>query len=161
MTDVSDKLTTLLLNLKVIASIQKNERLSTRNGFQVQTSMFQGLYRWYNGENRTLNLNAVEHVFLEAVRLAHTLLDQRKTLQATPVDTILLENDQQLQNLQEGLNNALAGLACLAFTYTDSATAVARIYTMTTMVKNSLARIELKYNLLVGESDDQRCTKVS
>ena len=159
MTEATNTPESHLLKLRIIASLQKNDRLNTVNGFYVDTSIWQGLGRWYNGENRESNLNAVEAVLLDSIRLAHNLLDQRKTLLKTPTDVVLLQNDQQIQSIQREIENALGGLANLAFTYTDSTSAVARIYTITTMVKNSLARLELKYNL-VNNIDDSKSRRL-
>lgn len=137
---------TLLFHLNIIGSIQKNDRINTTNGFQVQKSPFQSFVRWYRNENRDTNLDAIRDLITDALKQCDVLLCVRDKLKTTtPVDKIkMLANEQSIDAIVKEIKFALSGLASLAFTYSTSSEVVARIYALNTTTNHALKRIEVR-----------------
>lgn len=121
----------LIYQLKIIASIKKNDRINTTNGLFIQNSFFQSIQRWYTGENRGDNLATLESIFDEALEYYGHLLQQIEVMEEESKQTKQTSQlKQQAESLKFELEQSLTGLSNLAFTYKAHADVVAKIYTL-------------------------------
>lgn len=120
----------LIYQLKIIASLKKNDRINTTNGLYIQNSIFQSIQRWYTGENRVVNLSTLESIFDEALEYYEHLLQQIKVLEEDSKRDKQCKLKQQAESLKFELEQSLTGLSNLAFTYKAHADVVAKIYTL-------------------------------
>lgn len=72
-----EKTDQVIINLKVIATLQDGERLCLRNqNFSVYSPGWaQALYRWMNGETRWVNMDDIKTVMNDAIRILGTYIN--------------------------------------------------------------------------------------
>ena len=98
----------LFTDLKVIGSVQANQRLATLGtGIRIDTTAMLGVWRTLYGENRTVNLQGVKR----ALTHANTLID-------LSTETPLTEDKRSfLHRIYVELENTVHGLENLKATY--------------------------------------------
>lgn len=128
----------LVYQLKIIASLKKNDRINTTNGLYIQNSVFQSVQRWYTGENRSVNLSTLESIFDEALEYYEHLLQQIEAMEEDSKRNKQCKLKQQAESLKFELEQSLTGLSNLAFTYKAHADVVAKIYTLSKHVSFQL-----------------------
>ena len=97
----------LIINLKVLSKLDKNNKLTTKEKFlNLQSSYMlpEALSRWWNGDNRDESLKFLDNLATKSIKL-------------------LKENDDLLQNIKE----SLIGLENLKDTYSKCTQTNARL----------------------------------
>jgi hypothetical protein len=97
----------LIINLKVLSKLDKNNKLTTKEKFlNLQSSYLlpEALSRWWNGDNRDESLKFLDNLATKSIKL-------------------LKENDDLLQNIKE----SLIGLENLKDTYSKCTQTNARL----------------------------------
>jgi len=140
-----------LHKLKVIASIQENDKVQTRGGIYITKAnlAFQGVLRWISKEDRASNIASIWSIFTKAVILCEGLLSERATITE---DASMLTNTQHLTRLRAEMRAAAIGVARLAVTYSEDAHICARISTICEALEDDLTRIDTLFGLTVGHT---------
>lgn len=122
----------------------------------------QGLRRWWDGDNRTLNIRMVRYVFLRAFALEEDFLITREHLLASCAPSsssipqpysrqmsILLEaNQQKIDRLKHAIETGIHGFCHLSVTYQEDPTALARIEQIVEMVEDRLILLRKNMDFL-------------
>ena len=98
----------IIINLKVIASIQPNDKLNTNGNYlnlETVNIIPQGVKRWWRGDGRD-----------ECIKLIDRIINEAK--------------DREEDDVQEALQGSLAGLENLKQTYSKCIQTTARIDTI-------------------------------
>jgi hypothetical protein len=121
----------ILLNLKIIGCIKKQDRL-TRNDTDVLeieiNDMFQGVRRWWHGRSRNETIGTIRRVIQASFQITDSTLDHERN-QIKPSGGFYEntssnvyfneENSNLLQRFVKEMNGAATGLDNLKFTYLD------------------------------------------
>ena len=130
----------LLVNLRVISSVQQHERLSSIDGEGVDVcrqGVFQGLRRWLRGEDRYCNLNSVELILKDAFDVINTFVGR-----AEVADEVHKADLNWLRRIRRGLRDAMSGLDSLKATYEGDLRTIARIDTFKESVHEHLEKLD-------------------
>ena len=143
----------LIINLKVVAGLQPNERLSVRNGaFEVQEyGYMQSVWRRLGGDTRWVNLNEVKRLIDDALRLlsvysAYAFQPVKPATATTSVaayPTPLPDNALAVvKTLTAELTAAAGGLDNLKTTYAGDSRMVANLDVILQKLRFDVARAE-------------------
>ena len=150
----------ILNNLKIIAQIRENEKLSTRYGVSINkpTETFLWAKRMYYGESRDQTLNFIDHTISKAFSKINTALEMRETIFEDEVKT----RDQLLKRLRntqriERFRNAIAIVKetvshKLRSTYESDATTTSRIDTLCDHIEDKLNEIDASIKFLADRA---------
>lgn len=115
----------LIINLKVLSKLDKNNKLTTKEKFlNLQSSYMlpEFLSRWWNGDNRDESLKFLDNLATKSIKF-------------------LKENDDLLQNIQE----SLVGLENLKDTYSKCTQTNARLDVIIEKINKGITEyLELK-----------------
>ena len=104
MSDENINVEDILVNLKIIAKIKQDEKMTIQNNILVVDTRFvQPLFRWYTANNRTDTLNFISTIVNQAIDSI-----QNSTVNHSIFDESILKQE---------LTNALIGLDNLSATY--------------------------------------------
>ena len=145
----------VLHQLRVLSNIRENDRVGTRRGIHLDRrddplSVVQGVQRWFRGEGRDANLDAIGQVFQRATDLCDALLGRRRQMRRRSgqdsrlLAVRLLENSQSLRRLQADLKAAIRGVGNLSITYGSDTHSKANISLMRDLATDRLERIQLQ-----------------
>jgi hypothetical protein len=134
----------ILLNLKIIARIQKYNKLYTNcddNTLQIDDTgtLLQGIYRWYNNENRFKTLNTIENIITEIFHIIKQILDNKLVVDDNNILTYNKSN--LLQHIHHELTNSLKGLENLKCTYTSDKIIESRIDLIISKIEMYITKI--------------------
>jgi hypothetical protein len=120
----------ILLNLKIIAGIQKyNKLLSSSNDnilkIDNNNTLYQGIFRWYYNETRIHTLEIIEKLIDDIFNIINQVIGGKLTIDKNNILTY--NNSNLIQQLCLELTNALTGLENLKFTYSTDQTIEARL----------------------------------
>ena len=142
----------LIINLKVIAGLQPNERLSVRNGaFEVQEyGYMQAVWRRLGGDTRWVNLNEIKRLVDDALRLlsvystyAFQPAKLTTTTSVAAYPTPLPDNALAVvKTLTSELTAAARGLDNLKTTYVGDSRMVANLDVILQKLRFDVARAE-------------------
>lgn len=142
----------LIINLKVIAGLQPNERLSVRNGaFEVQEyGYMQSVWRRLGGDTRWVNLNEIKRLIDDALRLlsvysayAFQPAKPATTTSVAAYPTPLPDNALAVvKTLTSELTAAASGLDNLKTTYAGDSRMVANLDVILQKLRFDVARAE-------------------
>jgi hypothetical protein len=141
----------LIINLKVIAGLQPNERLSVRNGaFEVQEyGYMQSVWRRLGGDTRWVNLNEIKRLIDDALRLlsvysAYAFQPAKPaTTSVAAYPTPLPDNALAVvKTLTSELTAAASGLDNLKTTYAGDSRMVANLDVILQKLRFDVARAE-------------------
>ena len=106
----------IIINLKVIAAIQANDKINTSDNYlnlESKNLLPQSIKRWWRGDDRNESLSRLDEIITEAL---------------TKNDPIMIDN---IKNTITGLNN-------LKNTYSKCIQTVARINTIIEKINNTI-----------------------
>jgi hypothetical protein len=129
----------ILQSLQILASVRKYDRLSTNNGFHVESPQrFLGVTRWFNAENRHTNIYAVQHILEDGFQMCEQLVTQ---LVENKSDIRQFINQKKLSRLYDAHLLAHQGIKNLQVTYESDRQAVAKIKIILTLINDRLSSI--------------------
>lgn len=140
-----DKTDRVIINLKVIAMLQDGQRLCIRNNqFSVwEPGWTQALLRWGMGENRWVNVEEVQGVMHDALRLLGTYMNLVNNCTAAvpsvPVPTPATSLNF-VATLARDLEQATTGLQSLRRTYAGDPLMVATLDVLVERTTNEIAK---------------------
>ena len=147
----------ILLNLKIIGCIKKQDRLSKNKEdvLEIETNdIFQGARRWWNGRSRNDTLSTIRRVIQAAFHITDQTIDHEHE-HVKPTGGFYCnrsnnvyfneENSNLLQRFIKEMNGAARGLDNLQATYTDDT----RISSEIEILKEQLALRIKKINSLL------------
>lgn len=124
----------LLLSLQVVGSLQKNEKLTEKNGLpSIDDRYLQGIFRWYTGDNRLKAASRISELVEDTQKRVQALLDEEFTANTT-IQTSLTAQDkkrlsEECEDRRRSINRytiavarAKCGIENLRDTYTDNFT---------------------------------------
>lgn len=124
MSDENINVEDILVNLKIIAKIKQDEKMTIQNNILVVDTRFaQPLFRWYTANNRTDTLNFISTIVNQAIDSI-----QNSTVNHSIFDESILKQE---------LTNALIGLDNLSATYKLDNLIKSRIELLQTKIKQS------------------------
>ena len=124
MSDENINVEDILVNLKIIAKIKQDEKMTIQNNILVVDTRFaQPLLRWYTANNRTDTLNFISTIVNQAIDSI-----QNSTVNHSIFDESILKQE---------LTNALIGLDNLSATYKLDNLIKSRIELLQTKIKQS------------------------
>lgn len=142
----------LIINLKVIAGLQPNDRLSVRNGaFEVQEyGYMQSVWRRLGGDTRWVNLNEIKRLIDDALRLLSVYSTYAFQPATKPVATSVSAYPAPLpdnavavvKTLTAELTAAASGLDNLKTTYAGDSRMVANLDVILQKLRFDVARAE-------------------
>jgi hypothetical protein len=140
----------LLHSLKVLATVQENDRIQTRNGIHVAAAnqYFSFLHRWLFAESRQTNLVTIKSIFDQSFLHCQKICEELKALkELTEVESesYCLEPHQILLRLQMEIRNALKGLKKLKTTYINDSHSSATISLIEDTVLDKLDLIRAEF----------------
>ena len=106
----------IIINLKVIAAIQPNDKINTSDNFlnlETKNLLPQSIKRWWRGDDRNESLSRLDEIITEAL---------------TKNDPIIIQN----------ITNTITGLNNLKNTYSKCIQTVARINTIIEKINSTL-----------------------
>lgn len=152
--------TEILNNLRIIAQVRENEKLSTRYGVSISkpTESFLWAKRMYYGESRDQTLEFINHTVSKAFEKINSALELRETIFEEEVKT----RDQLLKRLRntqriERFRNAISALKetisrKLRSTYETDATTISKIDTLCEHIEDKLNEIDASIKFLSDRS---------
>ena len=125
----------LLVKLKVIASLDHQERLcTTRSDIETLPNTFlSGIYRWWLGENRTQNLHVVGRILSTAFTEINAFIAYSRTSSCDMNSPKYITDQRFITRLEQEIRSARKGLDLLRITYQTAGhatTTTARIEAM-------------------------------
>lgn len=121
----------ILLNLKIIGCIKKQDRLARNDTdvLEIETNdVFQGVRRWWNGRSRHETLGTIRRVIQASFQITDSTLDYERQ-QVKPSGGFYTnmssnvyfneENSNLLQRFIKEMNGAMVGLDNLKYTYNE------------------------------------------
>ena len=132
----------VLEDLKILASVKQNERISTQYGLRIEShaDVTQSIRRWIYGENRILNINTVSNIFERSFILFD---DLSKNIQD---ENELNNNINQhikriIHRLYNNIVNAKNGMVNLKVTYEQDKSIVSKIDSLNEKVDDYLLSV--------------------
>ena len=133
----------IFVNLTLIARIDVGNKLVRYDKYvNIDTSYFQSITRWFNGQNRSDNLKFTSAVLLKAFEYSDNLTRQKDD-----------ESRHNLIRLNTSLTNVINGLSNLSQTYYYDKLAQSEIEVMINNIRTKL-NIQSKHIQFVEENKD-------
>ena len=115
----------LLTSLKVISMIKEGQKVCVRNGhltLEIQsTGLVASMRRWLNKDSRTATINYIKSVINNSIVMSKTH-----------------RNQDSVDKLVTGMNEALAGINSLIVTYAEDATVAATLQVLHNRITTEL-----------------------
>tara|TARA_Y100000389_G_C17466022_1_gene525615 strand:+ start:2847 stop:3311 length:465 start_codon:yes stop_codon:yes gene_type:complete len=130
-TDLENKINNNILNLKIISSLNKDDKLTiSDNEISIENNDFsQAIRRWWNSQNRSQSLDQIECVINEAFSITDTIFEEEsKNFEVKEEnESFKEENSSVLQRYLIELKGVHRGLDNLKLTYNEDVTIISRI----------------------------------
>ena len=130
-TDLENKINNNILNLKIISSLNKDDKLTiSDNEISIENNDFsQAIRRWWNSQSRSQSLDQIECVINEAFSITDTIFEEEsKNFEVKEEnESFKEENSSVLQRYLIELKGVHRGLDNLKLTYNEDVTIISRI----------------------------------
>lgn len=130
-TDMESKINNNILNLKIISSLNKDDKLSINNEeISIESNDFsQAIRRWWNSQSRTQSLDQIENVINDSFNITDVIFEEESTNYEVKDEneSFKEENSSVLQRYLIELKGVNRGLDNLKLTYNDDVTIISRI----------------------------------
>ena len=116
--NMDDLIDETVLNLKIISNIKENDKLITsKNIIEIDNPyILQGINRWYNNENRIINIKKLNEICENTFKITEYLITNEK--EKKDKDNILKYNNNEIfQSLIIEMTNSINGIENLKNTY--------------------------------------------
>jgi hypothetical protein len=141
---ISFSLEDIFINLTLLARIDVGNKLIRYEKYiNIDTSYFQAITRWFNGQNRSDNIKFMTAILSKAFEYSDALTKQKDD-----------ESRQNLLRLNTALSNASNGLSNLSQTYYYDKLAQSEIEVMINNIRTKL-NIQSKHIQFVDESKEK------
>ena len=130
-TDLENKINNNILNLKIISSLNKDDKLTiSDNEISIENNDFsQAIRRWWNSQSRSQSLDQIECVINEAFSITDTIFEEEsKNFEVKEEnESFKEENSSVLQRYLIELKGVHRGLDNLKLTYNEYVTIISHI----------------------------------
>ena len=138
----------ILINLKIISSIEINDKLTFKNKNLIidSSSVFQGVKRWWNSSDRHKSLIEIQNIIEKVKEILKQLneeLEFKKKLLSKPNKSSISDHKEEINLINEYITNFKAempniinGLANLRTTYTNDTKCTSKIDYLIELVRN-------------------------
>ena len=130
-TDMENKINSNILNLKIISSLNKDDKLAINdNEIFIEANDFsQAIRRWWNSQSRSQSLDQIESVINDSFNITDVIFEEESNNMEIREEneSFREENSSVLQRYLIELKGVNRGLDNLKLTYNDDVTIISRI----------------------------------
>lgn len=130
-TEMENKINNNILNLKIISSLNKDDKLAINNDeiFIESNDFSQAIRRWWNSQSRSQSLDQIENVINDSFNITDVIFEEESNnLEVREEnESFREENSSVLQRYLIELKGVNRGLDNLKLTYNDDVTIISRI----------------------------------
>jgi hypothetical protein len=150
------KLDNLLLNLKIISNLKEYDKVSVNSeNIIIDTpSMFQGIYRTWNGDSRKNTIGIIDSIINRIFEITDELLDEETCNQNRNHIIITMNNKpfkdniiSTFQTIVVQLSETITGLQNLKITYLKDVSITAKIDLIISKIQNRINKINNLMNI--------------
>jgi len=150
------KLDNLLLNLKIISNLKEYDKISVNSeNIIIDTpSMFQGIYRTWNGDSRKNTIGIIDSIINRIFEITDELLDEETCNQNRNHIIITMNNKpfkdniiSTFQTIVVQLSETITGLQNLKITYLKDVSITAKIDLIISKIQNRINKINNLMNI--------------
>jgi len=150
------KLDNLLLNLKIISNLKEYDKISVNSeNIIIDTpSMFQGIYRTWNGDSRKNTIGIIDSIINRIFEITDELLDEETCNQNRNHIIITMNNKPfrdnvitTFQTIVLQLSETITGLQNLKITYLKDVSITAKIDLIICKIQNRVCKINNLMNI--------------
>lgn len=142
----------VLLNLSILAKIQRGDKLIIRGDFfEIDTRYLQGLQRFIEGNSRSETIDKLNDILDMSFKLTDEIL-KAEHLKSSDEGYFIDDNSSKLQTIKSCMENACKGLENLRETYSHDVTIRTNIELLVNKISTRTTKIT---ELLRINSEDQ------